>query len=139
MPFHYEFISGYPIVVQTYAGKFDLAVLTDGFNIVTAQMRDMRGVVYMVIDVLKAETTFADMIAVLKQGDHLGERLPHLTDLRLLIVGTNELAKFYVNAARQKQFGGEQIPLFANVEDAITAAKSAYERHGQTSDAPVTM
>ena len=76
----------------------------------------------MIIDIAAAETSFADIFGILRARRAVIEEHPAPFQVMLMLVGTGSLAKLYVNAANQKQFGALQVPLFTTLDDAIAAA-----------------
>ncbi|MDX2161968.1 MAG: hypothetical protein SF162_11635 [bacterium] len=89
---------------------------------------------HIIIDARTAEGNFIDTMGALRQSvmqeQQLAEMMQHV---QFYIVGTNALIKLYTHARQQQQFGGLNIPLFAGIEDALAAARTAIAQKQHTS------
>jgi hypothetical protein len=128
MPFiKAEYLPGEPIAVTTFEGHvapMDIIKV----SATNADYLDKHGgVLYSIADLRRITTSFPDMLKIIN-NDNQG-RPGSSTDprLRLMLVGTSEFVKLFVNA--MEQFGGVQIPVFTDLDEAIEAARTAIRQN----------
>ena len=123
MPIHNKQLEALPVMTSTYVGlvKSDEIIQATeyvfGWSAELHQTGQYPGL-FHIIDTRQAETTFADMISVLKI------RQPQQIEfekwnLKVIFVGTHSMVKFYTNAAAQEQFGALKPLLFREMDDAL--------------------
>ena len=113
-----------PIVVTRYSGQITSADVHAADVAALPLFTRLQAEAVLIIDTSSAtETSFKDIIDLLKTPPDPATRATAYP-VRPFFVGTHQLARLYVNAARQKQFGGMQIPMFVTLDDAITAART---------------
>jgi hypothetical protein len=112
-----------PILIFTFEGKIDYTLLNESFIEAEADIRDIAvqfgGYVFYVIDVTAVEVSFMDMMDVLKHNNQIGNVISEVTEARMYMVGTGAMAKFYVQAVSQEQYGAQRIPLFVSRDAAL--------------------
>lgn len=121
-----ERLFGESIIVSTYVDHITVQDVADSSPYIEQLVRSVGGLVYYIIDVRQSKSTFKDMLDILRmpQDDGQMEAEAAGIDIRLMMVGSDALAKFYVQAAQQHQYGRMQIPLFATLDAAIDAART---------------
>ncbi len=127
-----EQLANEPILICTYADHMSPEDVFASFHVIreiALTFRKPFGI--LIIDTSLAEGTFQEMITLLKINDDPAADADMQFDMRLIMVGTSAMVKFYVNAAKQQQFGAQTIPLFAHLEDAIDAARTMVRTHEQ--------
>ncbi len=115
------------IIISTYSDHVTLEDVQQSSRAVEPILRAMgSGVLYYILDVRNSNATFKDILDILRRPDDTGEMeaAAHGFVTHLMMVGSAALAKFYVQAAQQQQYGNMQIPLFATLETAIDAART---------------
>ncbi len=123
MPIQNEQLEALPVILSTYEGlvKADAIIQSLGyvFNLASELVQSQHYPrVFHIIDTRQADTSFGDMISVLKMGQS-GTFAEQRGNVQLIFVGTHSMMKFFVNAVSKEQFGGVQPPLFRQMEDAM--------------------
>ncbi|MFN8529102.1 MAG: hypothetical protein U0670_10855 [Anaerolineae bacterium] len=121
-----ERLSGESIIVSTYIENITVQDIAESSPYIEGHVRAIGGLIYYIIDVRQTKSTFKDILDILRmpQDDGQMEAEAAGIDFRLMMVGNDALAKFFVQAAQQQQYGHMQIPLFATLEAAIDAART---------------
>lgn len=124
MTFTVERLPNDPIIIITFSGAVNADMVAQATLHVEALLSEYRVNTVLVFDTTKAETDFKHILEILQEttGADPDEEAVDFTILTAF-VGTSAMIKLYINAARQKQFGGQTFPLFATLEDAITAMR----------------
>lgn len=118
-----------PILISTYNGYIsddDLKASDAAGPEFFAQIHEEA---VMIIDVRGGTSSFAEVLHMLQHGAPQQTMTDFPFQIHMFLVGTDAMAKFYVDAARLKQFGGQQIPMFASLETAIAAARQMTSQH----------
>ncbi|MDX2159944.1 MAG: hypothetical protein SF162_01340 [bacterium] len=122
-----ERVAHEPILIFTYDGRIDFDALAQSFDAaqpqVEAILADGYDTLYSILDVRHGSSTFLDVIDILKRDDDTQIELNVLREMQWVMVGTDAMSKLYIDIARQEQYGGWQIPLFAHVDDALAAVR----------------
>ena len=123
MPIHNEKLEALPVMTSTYVGLVKSEEIIQATEEIFAWSDELHQTgqypgMFHIIDTRQAETTFADMISVLKM------RQPQQIEfekwiLKVIFVGTHSMVKFYTNAAAQEQFGALKPLLFREMDDAL--------------------
>ena len=111
------------IVIATYEGCISVEDVRQSDLMTAPLLQSFGAEAVLIIDTIAADTNFAHVFQILRQQPEMGAQHSSHFEVKVMLVGTHALAKLYVDAARQKQFGGTQIPLFACLDDAIEAAR----------------
>ena len=112
-----------PIVVTRYTGHVIPADIQAADEAAKPFFAKIQAAAVLIIDTSSAaETGFKDIIDLLKTPPDPAARTTAYR-VQPFFIGTHQLAKLYIDAMRQKQFGGNQIPMFASLDDAIAAAR----------------
>ena len=112
-----------PILIATYGGYISAHDLDDAGQAGIPIYEQLHEDAVLIIDVTQGESSFAEIFRILQHGipaQNLTD-FPYRVDV--MVVGTDAMAKLYVDAARLKQFGGQQMPMFATLDSAISAAR----------------
>jgi hypothetical protein len=112
-----------PILISTFSGYISEDDLNASDQVVPEYLAPIQQDVVMIIDVRGGTSSFAEVLHMLKHGapqQNVGE-FPF--QIHMFLVGTDAMAKLYVDAARLKQFGAQHIPMFASLDAAIAAAR----------------
>ncbi len=124
-------LSDEPIVISTYTDKLtpeDVKNSSPDIERLFVEAQSVFNV--LIIDTRRSDANFQDMLRLLKMNDDAPAEFEGAPiEVRILMVGTSAMAKFYVSAAQQQQFGGHSIPLFAHLDDAIDAARMMIRTH----------
>lgn len=110
------------IIVVTYADQVTIHDVEAADPIVAPLIAAIGQDTALIMDIRASETTFAEIFNILRA--RRGVAAAHAAPFQVIpmFVSTASLAKLYVQAAQQKQFGGQQIALFTTLEDAVAAA-----------------
>jgi hypothetical protein len=112
-----------PILISTFSGYITDDDLKASDQVGPEFFAHIHEDAIMIIDVRDGTSSFGEVLHMLRHGrpeENIGD-FPF--QLQMFIVGTDIMAKLYVDAARLKQFGAQQIPMFASLEVAIAAAR----------------
>ncbi len=90
----------------------------------------------LIMDTSSATSNFGEMLKILQYNVHAHSDGEMPFEVQPMFVGTDTMAKFFADAARLKQFGGQIIPIFVTMDDALAAARQWLvhkhaERHQQ--------
>ena len=108
-----------PVLKAKLTGNVDLETAETLFTKSAELMGDSGEKFFRITDVRDAESTFADMLKVIKQASQ--GQPGSTTDPRIqtVFVGSNTWVRLYRDAMRQTRFGGEQLPAFESMGDAM--------------------
>ncbi len=110
-----------PILIVEYEGFVAFEDVQASSAAAAPLIRAIASDVCQIMDTTQSTSSFTEMLKVLQ---HFGGGAPDRPfDVHLIFVGTHGMAKFYADAARLKQFGGQIVPIFANRDDALAAAR----------------
>ncbi len=113
-----------PIVVTRYSGHVTSADVHAADVAALPFFTRLQAAAVLIIDTSgAAETGFKDIIDILKTPPDPTTRATAYP-VQPFLIGTHQLARLYVAAVRQRQFGGMQIPMFVTLDDAIAAART---------------
>lgn len=120
-----------PIVICTYTGSLTVEDVQASSPEIEQYFLEAQSTFnVLIIDTRRCDASFQDMLKLLKMDDEPPEEFQgESIEVRILMVGTSAMAKFYVSAAQQQQFGGHSIPLFAHLDDAVEAARTMIRTH----------
>lgn len=127
MPYTVEHLPDEPIVVVTFEGKIDADLILEADQHINAAIQRNGVNSVLIFDTTHAETDFTHMMGILRAttGDWDAEPADAPFEVLVAFVGTSAMVKLYVDGARQKQYGGRQLPLFASLDDALPAMRIA--------------
>lgn len=127
MPHHIERLTDAPIIVITFEGAVDAAAVSQTDAAIEQMLRAHPVNSALIFDTTSAQTDFQHILGIL-QATRGGDDQPDLGfSVLVAFVGTSAMVKLYVDAARQKQFGAQTLPLFATLDDAVSAMRVALD------------
>lgn len=126
MPLSVQRLADEPIIIITFEGAVDANIVAQVNPHIQQLLMEKTVNSALIFDTTTSQANFKDIFGILQflltQPDF--QATSEITVLSAF-VGTSAMIKLYVDAARQKQFGGQQFPLFARLDDAITAMRTA--------------
>lgn len=122
-----------PIIVTRYGGNVTAADVQAADAAAKPFFDRLQTEIVLIIDTTGAtETSFTDIIGLLRTPPD-PEMRKAAYPVHPFFIGTHQLAKLYIDAVRQKRFGGMQIPMFVTLDDAIAAAHALLARQSAKS------
>lgn len=125
MPFSVERLDNEPIYITRYWGSIDFNDFEQAGQQLEAILDVTLPRLALIYDTDPADIDFQETLKVIRQtalnvtGAGTGQTV------LLAFAGTRPMIKLFIEALRQKQFAGQNFPLFATVDDAITAMRFA--------------
>lgn len=119
MPATVERLEGEPIVVATLTGHLTIADVLTVYQRTSELRQDMPAHIYRVTDVRATEADFAEMMKILKQAAEQSTSSTVDPTVTVVFVGKTGWAKLFIDAMRQQQRGGVQIPVYHKMDDAL--------------------
>jgi hypothetical protein len=111
-----------PIIMITFIAPVDPAVDMGNSNAeVNNLAKQISGTVVTITDSRSYTPSFDHLIIAL---DEMRRSITSDPDFIRIIVGSDEMLGFAVKAAKQRQYGEHELPLFGKVEDALAYARS---------------
>ncbi|MFN8529103.1 MAG: hypothetical protein U0670_10860 [Anaerolineae bacterium] len=133
MPFvNVERLPGEPIFITTYEGLVTAADIIASYEAAPSLWTDdlAQTGFHVIIDARRATTNFTEALASLRPSAEYAQKyaeyVPHI---RYYVVGTGAMVKLMVNFFHLAQFGGFEIPLYTELDDALKAARFAFQQH----------
>jgi hypothetical protein len=127
MPFKLEKLPDEPILMVSIVEPFDVKADYIPFTNDLLDLLDRTSEpVYAISDSRSLKLSFAEMVSMLgivTRGDEAKRLEKHPKIRAWLIVVENELLRMGANALGQAQYGGNAIPLFRTVEEALDYAR----------------
>jgi hypothetical protein len=127
MSFNFERLPDEPIMIVTFHGKIEAHVLVEVNQQVRATLMQHPVNSALILDTTQSTTAFADTLEMVRQNaEHQADAARQSPiKVQVALVGTSAMAKLYVSAAQQERFGGQKLPLFVTLDDALTAMRIA--------------
>lgn len=119
MPIFVERLSDDPIVIAHLSGHLSIEDILTMFEETVRLTEDVTGRVYRITNVLEAESTFPEIMAIIKQAGNGGRGSTSDPNIKAVFVGTNHWIDFTRRALSQPQYGGINMSLFHTVEEAL--------------------
>jgi hypothetical protein len=119
MPVSVTRLDDLPVIIATLEGLMDLSMITKMYNDSAALMLPHEDRVYRLADVRHTDSTFADIMYIVKaasQGMPGSETDPRI---RPVYVGNNRWIEMARNSLQLEQFGKVNVPMFHTIEDAL--------------------
>ena len=112
-----------PILISAFSGYISDEDLTASDQAMPEFIPRIQQDAIIIIDVTGGTSSFTEVLHMLRHGGPAENVIGFPFQLHMFLVGTDAMAKLYVDAARLKQFGSQQIPMFASLDAAIAAAR----------------
>jgi hypothetical protein len=84
--------------------------------------------VFLIADLSELQISFSDLVLSLAEVKRSEDGAFNNKNLITLTVGSEEMVKLSVQAAKQKQYGETNIQIFASVDEAIAHARKQVQR-----------
>lgn len=123
MPFSVERLTDAPIITVTLTGSVDADTIAQADLQVIRLLGEYPVNTALIFDTTQATSSFKQILEILQSTSRRNARNTAKMPFVVLpaFVGTDLMVKLYVDAARQQQFGGQQLPLFTSRADGIAA------------------
>jgi hypothetical protein len=132
MPVTVELLPGEPILYATLVGDVTVDDMRAMF-IQSAQMtQDMPGPIYRITDTRQGRADFMGMLQTVRAASDGTPGSSTDPKFKPVFLGTNEMVRMGVDMLKKPQFGGIQIPIFREIDDALI-----YIRHEIMKGQPV--
>jgi hypothetical protein len=113
-----------PIIHAKITGYVDLDVLLEVYRRTAELRQDMPKYIYRITEVTDVESSFSEMMEVIKQAAMRGGSSSTDPTVTVVFIGTSHWVKLFTDALRQGAFGGRQIPVFETYDEAIRYVRS---------------
>lgn len=130
MPVQVTRLLGEPIIHAVLTGFVGEAEVLEMFRLSAELARDMPGKVYRVTETRDPQTSFSEMVFILRD---LSNGQPGSTsDPRFVgvLAGVDESTRFVAESSHQRQYGHANIPLFGSVDDALAYLRERINNGG---------
>lgn len=110
-----------PILIATLTGSVTIELVQEMFEQSAKLVDEIGGHLYRVTDVRNIESTFSDLVLILAKASSL-KQPGSAVDPRLtgMLVGSSQWVKMFSQSIQQQQYGGLNIPLFEDMEAAMS-------------------
>jgi hypothetical protein len=108
-----------PIVIAYLSGKLSVQDILTMFEETIRLTPDVDGRVYRITNVLDVETTFPEMMQIIRESGKGGRGSTSDPNIKAVFVGTNHWIEFTRQAMSQPQHGRVNLHLFTKLEDAL--------------------
>ncbi len=112
-----------PIIIVTYEGTLGTEQLAEFAPHGAQLQRESPVPLYWIIDVHATTSDFAQIVKILAHQSRGNPGTASNAPGRVFMVGSAYMTRLYVDAMRQPQFGGLDIPMFPNLDDALAAVR----------------
>jgi hypothetical protein len=119
-----EKVQNEPIIHVTIKGHLSLEDVLAIYQRSDELRKDMPKAIYRVTDVIDVETSFTDMMQILKQATTKGGSSSVDPTITVVFVGNNHWVKLFTDALRQGAFGSKNIPVYASIDEALAYVRS---------------
>ena len=123
MPFSAKRFPGEPIVLFTYSGLLDLPLFNEALDLNARFIAEVSGPIYVIVDMRKIETTFADMLGMVQEMQQ--QRPGRASDpnvKQFFIVGDHPLIRMFQDNLTRRSLP-MRLAMFPTVEAALEAAR----------------
>ncbi len=124
---HAALLPNEPIVIASFENGVTAQDVAAAFEACIDLMRAAEAPHYFLIgDLSEATGAFGDILKILQYTRTVVEQTKATLPFRFtpLFVGSDAMVKLYVDARRLRQFGSEEIALFASLDLALAAARA---------------
>jgi hypothetical protein len=130
MSFKVELLPDEPILVSTFDASFSVSRETRQLvQQMLAYLDAATEPLYMVDDTLLVTLNFSDLVgalALVTRGET--DVVRHKNLRRIVIVTKSDIVKFGTTALKQTQYGGKEVAVYSNMEDALAAIRMELSR-----------
>jgi len=114
-------LPGENIIVTTYSGEINAEIIRNGSAEVAKLMAQIDGPIYAVVDLSTIETSFGEVMKMLRDQSRGQEGTTTDPKLRAMaLVGSNVMVKLYTEAMRRRQDDSiPPLPMYRSVEIAV--------------------
>lgn len=119
MPVTVERLPGEPIIIATHTGHTTAEEVADMFARSAELMHGVEGTVYRITDVTGVTLSLPNLLGIVGEASKREPGSPSDPRLKVHIVGTDAMAKLYVEFIKHARNGGVQIPMHKTLEDAL--------------------
>src|SRR5512140_3442202 len=120
MPANIQRLAGQPIIVTTVTDPFDVY---KELPLAEKRFREMadtiEGTVYRVIDISQWNIKFTDLVQGLAFDTREDGGLSRNARVHTVIVGSSLMARIGAEAAKQRQYGEVDQPIFGSMDEAL--------------------
>jgi hypothetical protein len=109
-----------PIILAHVSGHMSMDDAKTIFARSAELMQAMSGHIFRITDVREMDTDFGEVLEMLREASQGGPGSTSDPNLSVVMVGGHALTKFFADAMSQKQFGGVAVPVFTEMDDALT-------------------
>lgn len=113
-----------PIIHATVRGYLTLEDVLDVYKRSDELRKDMPQKIYRITDVIDVQTTFTEMMQILKQATSHGGSSSIDPSITVVFVGNNHWVQLFTDALRQGAFGSKQIPVFPSLDEAFAYVRA---------------
>jgi hypothetical protein len=121
-----------PIIISTYTGFVNAQDIREGVVEIARLSQTIEGRVYAIADVRTISSSFAEVLAILRDQSKGEAGTTTDPNLVVVLVGTDSMAKLYVSAMRNNSYGGVMVPMFATMEAALDSVRVMASNFRQT-------
>lgn len=119
MPVSVERLANEPIVIAKLSGKITKEDIVHMFEASIDLTTDVEGRIYRITNVLDAETNFMEMVSIIREAGSGVRGSTSDPNVRVVFVGRSHWIDFTRQALLQPQFGGVNLSLFTEMNDAL--------------------
>jgi len=114
-----------PMLVTTFTGYISADEFAQWSAELMAVISDMNlSYGYVLMDIRQAETDFGAIIQGLGRISQVLDAAQNTVEGVFAFLGTHPMARLTVDMLRQPQYGGLEVPIFQNYEDALAALQA---------------
>lgn len=124
MPVKIEYVPDKPILIATYIDSIDLEAVEELYQRSAEFYQQWNRPIYRIVDVRQANTTFAELIAIVKTSSQGKPGSTTDPNVHVIFVGYNSWIQLFRDALQLEQFGQKELPLFLEIEDALAYAEA---------------
>lgn len=129
-------LEGELIVVVTFTGSFGAQELGEFMPQAVEMQRESGDPLYWIIDLRATWSDFAQIIDMIAHQSRGTPGTATNAPGRVFLVGSTHVTHAYTDGMRQPQFGGLDIPIFADLEAALTAVRRIARGDSPQDEAP---
>lgn len=119
-----ERIPNEPIIHVTIRGHLNLDDVLDIYQRSDELRKEMPKKIYRITDVIDIQTSFGEMMQILKQATMHGGSSSVDPNITVVFVGNNHWVKLFTDAMRQGAFAGKEIPVFETYDEALNYVRA---------------
>jgi hypothetical protein len=119
-----EHVQGEAVIHVTIKGHLTLEDVLAIYQRSDELRKDMPKHIYRITDVIDIETSFTEMMQILKQATTRSGSSSADPTITVVFVGNNHWVKLFTDAMRQGAFGGKTMPVFPSLDEAFAYVRS---------------